>query len=57
MQRGKIEVEFPPLRDMTPSKGSAVLPTQVGGCATTVSAIQTSSEAIGNGSFVNKDIG
>lgn len=52
-----ISVEFSNTKARAPSKGSAGLPTQLGGACTTVSALMEASKAIGNESYMQKDIG
>ena len=53
-----VSVEFPEQPKATvPSKGSAGLSTQLGGHCTTVSLLKEASKAIGNASYVKKDIG
>lgn len=47
-----IEVTFAEPKDKTPAKGTAGMQTQMGGAATTVSALMEASEAIGNEGFV-----
>lgn len=49
-----IRVEFSQPKKSKPGKGSAGLPTQIGGVPTTVSGIMEASKAIGNNSYVKK---
>ena len=49
-----ISVEFSKPRDPTPGKGSAGMPTQLGGCCTTVSALMEANKAIGNAGFMTR---
>jgi hypothetical protein len=52
-----ICVEFPEPKAVIPSKGTAGLKSQLGGCPTTVSALMEAGKNIGNASLVKKDIG
>lgn len=52
-----ISVEFPPLRDAEPAKGTAGLRTHIGGQCTTVSALMEAGKATGNATLIKKDIG
>lgn len=51
-----VEVTFPETKATEPSKGTAGLPSRVGGMPTTVSALMEASKAIGNEKMVKKDI-
>ena len=44
-------------KDATPTKGTAGMPTQVGGAPTTVSALMEAGKAIGNDNYMRKKIG
>lgn len=52
-----IEVTFSRPKDMRPTRGTAGLRSQVGGCSTTVSAMMEASKATVNESLVKKAVG